>query len=85
MGSRYGGLKQIDPVGPSGEAILDYSPVSYTHLDVYKRQHGHLALGLGRGLHRQLVRPASRIAPAQIGQRAFLTVGLSLIHICQWR
>lgn len=25
MGSRYGGLKQIDPVGPSGEAILDYS------------------------------------------------------------
>ena len=25
MGSRYGGLKQIDPVGPSGEAIMDYS------------------------------------------------------------
>ena len=25
MGSRYGGLKQVDPVGPSGEAILDYS------------------------------------------------------------
>ena len=25
MGSRYGGLKQIDPVGPQGEAILDYS------------------------------------------------------------
>ena len=25
MGSRYGGLKQIDPMGPSGEAILDYS------------------------------------------------------------
>lgn len=25
MGSRYGGLKQIDPVGPGGEAILDYS------------------------------------------------------------
>ena len=25
MGSRYGGLKQIDPLGPSGEAILDYS------------------------------------------------------------
>lgn len=25
MGSRYGGLKQIDPVGSSGEAILDYS------------------------------------------------------------
>ena len=25
MGSRYGGLKQIDPVGDHGEAILDYS------------------------------------------------------------
>ena len=25
MGSRYGGLKQIDPVGSCGEAILDYS------------------------------------------------------------
>lgn len=25
MGSRYGGLKQIDPVGVQGEAILDYS------------------------------------------------------------
>ena len=25
MGSRYGGLKQIDPVGAYGEAILDYS------------------------------------------------------------
>ena len=25
IGSRYGGLKQIDPVGPDGEAVLDYS------------------------------------------------------------
>ena len=25
MGSRYGGLKQMDPVGPDGETILDYS------------------------------------------------------------
>ena len=25
MGSRYGGLKQIDPVGSHGEALLDYS------------------------------------------------------------
>ena len=25
MGSRYGGLKQIDPVGGHGEAILDYT------------------------------------------------------------
>jgi dTDP-glucose pyrophosphorylase len=25
MGSRYGGLKQMDPVGPGGETIIDYS------------------------------------------------------------
>jgi UTP-glucose-1-phosphate uridylyltransferase len=25
VGSRYGGLKQIDPVGPNGETIIDYS------------------------------------------------------------
>ena len=25
MGSRYGGVKQLDPVGPSGEIIMDYS------------------------------------------------------------
>ena len=25
MGSRYGGLKQMDPVGPYGQSILDYS------------------------------------------------------------
>jgi len=25
MGSRYRGLKQVDPVGPSGETIIDYS------------------------------------------------------------
>lgn len=25
MGSRFGGLKQIEPVGPNGEAIIDYS------------------------------------------------------------
>jgi UTP-glucose-1-phosphate uridylyltransferase len=25
IGSRYGGLKQIDPVGPDGEIIIDYS------------------------------------------------------------
>ncbi len=25
LGSRYGGLKQVDPVGPSGETILDYA------------------------------------------------------------
>ena len=25
MGSRYGGLKQLDTVGPNGETVIDYS------------------------------------------------------------
>ena len=25
MGSRYGGLKQLDSIGPNGETIIDYS------------------------------------------------------------
>ena len=25
MGSRFGGLKQVEPVGPGGETIIDYS------------------------------------------------------------
>jgi hypothetical protein len=25
MGSRYGGLKQVDPVGPDGETLMDYA------------------------------------------------------------
>lgn len=25
MGSRYGGLKQIDPVGPNGEILLEFA------------------------------------------------------------
>ena len=30
MGSRYGGLKQIDPIDEEGHIIMD--SVSYTHL-----------------------------------------------------
>lgn len=31
MGSRYGGLKQLDSVGPSGETIIDYSIFDAIH------------------------------------------------------
>lgn len=31
IGSRYGGLKQIDPVGPSGEIVIDYSIYDARH------------------------------------------------------
>lgn len=31
LGSRYGGLKQLDEVGPYGEAIIDYSLYDAIH------------------------------------------------------
>ncbi|MDR2680763.1 MAG: nucleotidyltransferase, partial [Tannerella sp.] len=31
MGSRYGGLKQLDSVGPCGETIMDYSVYDAIH------------------------------------------------------
>jgi len=31
MGSRYGGLKQLDTIGPSGETIIDYSIYDAIH------------------------------------------------------
>lgn len=31
MGSRYGGLKQIDAVGPDGETLMDYSIYDARH------------------------------------------------------
>jgi hypothetical protein len=37
IGSRYGGLKQIDPIGPSGETIVDYSV-----FDALRAGFGHL-------------------------------------------
>lgn len=31
MGSRYGGLKQLDSLGPNGETIMDYSIYDAIH------------------------------------------------------
>ena len=31
MGSRYGGLKQMDGLGPNGESIFDYSICDPVH------------------------------------------------------
>ena len=33
MGSRYGGLKQLDSLGPNGETIMDYSIYDAIHPD----------------------------------------------------
>ena len=43
MGSRYGGLKQIDTVDDQGHIIIDFSiydavTVSYTHLRAHETQ-----------------------------------------------
>ena len=32
MGSRYGGLKQLDGVGPNGQTIMDYSKRSFQNI-----------------------------------------------------
>ena len=48
MGSRFGGLKQLTPVGPSGECILEYSIFdAFRHgftkvVLMIRREHQHL-------------------------------------------
>ena len=48
MGSRYGGLKQTDPVGPNGETIIDYSVY-----DAIRAGFGKLAFVIRRDLEAQ--------------------------------
>ena len=36
MGSRYGGLKQLDGLGPNGETIMDYSIMTQSKPDSEK-------------------------------------------------
>ena len=45
VGSRYGGLKQVDPVGPSGETIMDYSIY-----DALRAGFGRLVFVIRRGI-----------------------------------
>jgi NDP-sugar pyrophosphorylase family protein len=48
MGSRYGGLKQIDPVGPRGETIIDYSV-----FDAIRAGFGKLVFIIRKDIERQ--------------------------------
>jgi hypothetical protein len=48
IGSRYGGIKQIDPVGPAGETIIDYSIY-----DALKAGFGRLVFVIRRDIERQ--------------------------------
>ena len=47
MGSRYGGLKQLDGVGPSGETIMDYSV-----FDAARAGFGKVVFVIGRHFER---------------------------------
>ena len=49
MGSRYGGLKLIEPVGPGGEAILDYSIY-----DARRAGFGRIVLVIRKGIELQI-------------------------------
>ena len=51
MGSRYGGLKQIDPVGPNGETIIDYSVY-----DAQRAGFGKLVFVIRRDIEKQFKR-----------------------------
>jgi UTP-glucose-1-phosphate uridylyltransferase len=62
MGSRYGGLKQIDPVGPSGETMLDYAV-----FDAVRAGFGHIVFVIRRDFEEAfranvIARYAGRIA-----------------------
>ncbi len=46
MGSRYGGLKQVDPVGPAGENVLDYSV-----FDAARAGFGKIVFVIRRDIH----------------------------------
>lgn len=48
MGSRYGGLKQMDPVGPSGETLLEYSVY-----DAIRAGFGRVVFVIRKEFHKQ--------------------------------
>ena len=60
LGSRYGGLKQVDPVGPAGEIIVDYSAY-----DAWKSGFGRIVFVIKEELETLFKeRVANRIASA---------------------
>jgi NDP-sugar pyrophosphorylase family protein len=55
MGSRYGGLKQVDPVGPNGETIIDYSV-----FDAIRAGFGRLVFVIRRDIERSFKETVGR-------------------------
>jgi nucleotidyltransferase-like protein len=75
LGTRYGGLKQLVPVGPSGEALLDYgvydaaragfrNVVFVIRGEVEELFHRHVAEVIGAGVEVAYARQALDRAPA---------------------
>jgi hypothetical protein len=61
IGSRYGGCKQIDPIGPGGEIIIDYSVY-----DAIQAGFGKLVLILSRAIESDFREQIGRRLEAQI-------------------
>lgn len=65
MGSRYGGLKQLDGVGPSGETIMDYSI-----FDAIKAGFGKLVFVIRKSFEadfrEKIVRKYEKIVPVEV-------------------
>ena len=60
IGSRYGGCKQIDPIGPGGEIIIDYSVY-----DAIQAGFGKLVLILSRAIESDFREQIGRRLEAQ--------------------
>jgi hypothetical protein len=67
MGSRYGGLKQIDPVGPSGETVLDYGV------------HDAIRAGFGRVVF-IIRRDFDELFRAQVGAKYAGRIAVDYVH-----
>lgn len=65
MGSRYGGLKQLDGVGPSGETIMDYSI-----FDAIKAGFGKLVFVIRKSFEadfrEKIVKKYEKIVPVEV-------------------
>ena len=48
LGRRYGGMKQLEQVGPSGETLLDYAA-----FDAMRAGFGHLVFVIGRNMREE--------------------------------
>jgi len=67
IGSRYGGLKQVDPVGPNGEIVIDYSIFD--------------ALQAGFNQVVFIIRPElEEVFHAKIGQKVARQVGIEYVY-----